>query len=129
MKTITLAGREFTLRDEPPKQGRLMVLARTEARGSAAEKMAAYLDLLEAMLTDDVDRAEFEDAICDMDAEEIGEAIEEAAKGYKVDPSSARRERSSGSSDGSQTDSPTSRVVSLSRGTVEVEEMPASSTG
>lgn len=129
MKTISLAGREFELRDEPPKQGRLMVLARKEARGTDTEKMAAYLDLLESMLTEDVDRDDFEDAICDMDAAEIGEALEEAAKAYKVDPSSARREPSSGSSDGSQNDRPTSRVVSLSSGVIESREMSASSTG
>lgn len=119
MKTISLAGREFPLRDNPPKMGRIMLVARAEKRGDEMEQMAVYLDLLESMLSEGHDEADFEQAIAGCDLEEIGKALTEAAEQYKVDPSSARRATSSGSSDGSQTGRPTSRVVSLSPGAIE----------
>lgn len=106
-----------------------MLVARAEKRGDEMEQMAVYLDLFESLLDEEHDEEEFEQAIADCDLEEIGKALTEAAEQYKVDPSSARREHSSGSSDGQQTDRPTSRVVSLSRGVTEQQETPASSTG
>lgn len=105
-----------------------MQLMRVEKRGTEADKATAFLDFLEAMLADDADHRAFEDAICEMDSDEIATALKQAAESYKVDPTSAGRVSSSPSGGGSPTGERTSRVVSFSRGTVEVEEMPASST-
>jgi hypothetical protein len=115
MADIVLNGATFKLRDDPPKAGRLMLLARAEKRGEQ-DAMAAYLDLIEAMLAEGYDESSFERCIAEMEFEEIGEALREAALSYKVDPSSAGRTSSTGSSVGSPTGERTSRVVSFSQG-------------
>lgn len=129
MAEIELNGQTFELKPEPPKMGRIMQMMRVEKRGSDVDRASAYLDFLDAMLADDVDRVAFEDAICEMDAAEIGEALKEAAESYRQDPTSAGPTSSSPSGGGSSTGERTSRVVSFSKGTVEVSESPASSTG
>lgn len=128
MAEVVLNGQSFPLRPEPPKHGRIMQLMRVEKRGTDGDKATAFLDFLEAMLADDVDQNAFEDAIVEMDADEIAEALKQAAESYKVDPTSAGQVSSSPSGGGSPTGRPTSKVVNFSKGTVEVEEMPESST-
>ncbi len=128
MAEVELNGVTFPLRPDPPKHGRIMQLMRVEKRGSDADKATAFLDFLEAMLADDADLQAFEDAIVEMDSDEIAEALKQAAESYKVDPTSAGPVSSSPSGGGSPTGAPTSRVVSLERGTVEVQETPVSST-
>ena len=127
MPQVTLNGRQFPLRPDPPKAGRLMLLARAESKGDK-ETMAAYLDFLEALLHPEVDRREFEAAIAEMEFAEIGDALNEAAESYKVDPTSAGRESSSPSSDGSPAGGPTSRVVSFSKEPGGSQENSRSST-
>lgn len=126
MPDITLNGVTFPLKDEPPKAGRMMLVARAEKRGER-DGMAAYLDFLESMLADDHDPDEFEACVAEMTYEELADALTVAAESYKVDPSSAGQESSTRSSDGSPAGKRTSRVVSFSKGTVEQE--PQSSTG
>ena len=116
MASVTLNGETFQLRDEPPKAGRLMLLARAESRGDK-EAMVAYLDFLEAMLHPDAERRLFEECIAEMELEDISEALRDAAESYRVDPSSAGRESSSHSEDGQPVGERTSRVVSFSQGT------------
>lgn len=128
MAEILLNGKPFPLRPEPPKHGRIMQLMRVEKRGDEADKVAAFLDFLESMLADDVDPAEFDAAICQMDADEISSALKEAAESYRVDPTSAGQTSSPPSGGGSSTGEATSRVVSFSKGTVEVQETAVSST-
>lgn len=127
MPDVTLNGVTFPLKPEPPKQGRIMLLARAEKRGETAQ-MAAYLDLLESLLAEDHDPDEFEACIAEMDLSEIGDALKAATATYKVDPTSAGPKSSPRSADGPETGVRTSRVVSLSKGTVEHRETPASST-
>lgn len=129
MAEVILNGQSFPLREEPPKHGRIMQLMRVEKRGTDGDKATAYLDFLEAMLAEDVDQDAFEDAIVEMDSDEIAAALKEAAESYKVDPTSAGPESSSPSGGGSPTGKPTSKVVNFSKGTVEVQPMPESSTG
>ena len=127
--TINIGGRDFPLADQPPTEGRLMVVARAERRGPK-HSMVAYLDLLESMLGDH-DEAEFEDAIVSLDADAIRDVLLQAAEMFKVDPSLGGRTSSSDSDSGPQppAEPPTSKVVSFSRGTVEVTPMRRSSTG
>lgn len=120
MAEILLNGKPFPLRNDPPKVGRLLVLARAEKRGQQTQ-MAAYLDFIESMLAEH-DPEEFEAAICEMDEKDIQAALEQAAESFKADPTSAGQASSSPSGPGSSTGAPTSRVVSFSRGTVEVQE-------
>ena len=129
MAEILLNGKPFLLRPEAPKHGRIMQLMRVEKRGDEADKVTAFLDFLESMLDESVDAGEFDAAICEMDADEIAEALKKAAESYQADPTSAGQESSSPSGGGSPTGAPTSRVVSFSKGTVEVQETPASLTG
>jgi hypothetical protein len=117
MKQVTLNGQKFLLRDEPPTFGRLALVARAENSGSESRVMAAYVDLLEGLLDPSVKRGEFEAALSEMTAEQMGKALEEAAGQYTQDPSSAGN--SSTSSGGSSPGTPTRKVVSLSKGTVE----------
>jgi hypothetical protein len=121
MPEVVLNGQAFPLRDEPPKGGRLMLLARAEKRGEQ-EAMVAYLDFLEAMLHPDHDVRAFEDAVGSMDFKEVGDALRQAAETYNADPTSAGRTSSSPSGDGPPTGARTSRVVSFSKGTVQVSE-------
>jgi hypothetical protein len=114
MAHVVLNGQEFELRPEPPKAGRLMVIARAEKRGDSA-LMAAYLDFLESMLAEGHDTEAFEQAISEMDFDEIKSALENAAKSYQADPTSAGRESSPHSGGGQPTGERTSRVVSFSQ--------------
>lgn len=127
MAEVTLNGQPFPLRDEPPKAGRLMLLARAEKRGEK-DAMAAYLDLLESLLHPDHDPAAFEAAVAEMEFDQIGEALRLAAESYSVDPTSAGQQSSPHSAGGQPTGGPTSKVVNFSKGTVEVTEEPRSST-
>jgi hypothetical protein len=120
MAHIDLNGQRFELRPEPPKEGMLMVVARAEKRGGNYAA-AAYLDLLESLLSDH-DADEFERAVAQMDGDAIGEALEAAAKTYNVDPSLPAQRSSTPSSSGQPTGGPTSKVVSFSKGTVQVAE-------
>jgi hypothetical protein len=121
MPEVVLNGRPFPLRDEPPKGGRLMLLARAEKRGER-DAMAAYLDFLESMLHPDHDERAFEEAVGSMGFGDIKKALEDAAETFKADPTSAGRTSSSPSGDGPPTGARTSRVVSFSKGTVQVSE-------
>lgn len=128
MAEVILNGVAFPLRPDPPKHGRIMQLMRVEKRGTDGDKATAFLDFLEAMLADDVDHVAFEDAICEMDSDEIAEALKQAAESYKVDPTSAGQESSSRSGGGSPTGTPMSKVVNFSKGTVEVQRTPPESS-
>lgn len=121
MAEVILNGQSFPLREEPPKSGRIMLLARAEKRGEK-ESMAAYLDLLESLLAPDHDEAAFEAAIAEMEFSEISDALKRAAESYNADPTSAVRTSSPPSGGGSSTGAATSKVVSFARGTVEVQE-------
>jgi hypothetical protein len=114
MPEVTLNGRTFPLKDDPPKAGALMEIARAETQGDK-EAMAAYLDFLYSMLADAVDPRAVKACIVQMDFAEINDALAEAAESYKVDPSSAGRESSSRSADGQPAGERTSRVVSFSQ--------------
>jgi hypothetical protein len=129
MAHVTLNGSPFELKPDPPKFGRILQMMRVEKRGTEVDRATAYLDFLDAMLADDVDRSEFEAAICEMDADEIGAALKEAAETYRADPTSAGRTSSRLSAGGPSTGAATSRVVSFSKGTVETVPEPVSSTG
>ena len=114
MPNITFAGQTFELKAEPPKAGRLMLLARAEKKGGV-DAMAGMLDFLESMLHPSADLELFEQAIADVDEDELASALKEAAESYDVDPTSARPTSSSSSPAGPSQGERTSRVVSFSQ--------------
>jgi hypothetical protein len=126
MPHITLNGTKFKLKDDPPKYGRLMLLARAEESGDERKIMAAYANFIEGLIPDPVEkwdggwvkssRLEYEEAFAELDPADIGKALEEASNTYATDPSSAGT--SGDSASGSPAVTPIRKVVSLSKGTV-----------
>lgn len=122
--SLVIAGHEFPLREELPKGGRFLVLFR-KMRQNANDPTPLY-DMAELLIEGDeaTDGTSLEDAVCEVDIDELDRAIGAAMREHAGRPT----QRSSDSSDGPPTTPTTSRVVSFSRGTVET--VPAeSSTG
>jgi hypothetical protein len=115
MPHITLGGRDFPLRPTPPKSGGMLAIAAAERSGDDVKAMALYYKLVTSIIDGDVNLDEVDDALADMEIEEVSAALQEAAKTYTQDPTSPVQNTSGRSSDGSQTGTPTSRVVSFSQ--------------
>ena len=109
---LKLGEREFALKPTPPKGGAVMVLSKRLHSGSEQAKAAALYDFI-AGLCESADG--LDEALVDLDLDEIQAAISEAMKTYTEVPTVA----SSPSPAGSPPTAPTSKVVSFSRGTVE----------
>lgn len=116
MPVITLAGREFPLKANPPKSGAMLAIAAAERSGDGIKAMALYYKLITSIIDDSqVALDDVDDALAELDVEEVNAALEEAAKTYTQDPTSAVQSTSGRSSSGSRDGTPTSRVVSFSQ--------------
>ena len=118
MPHITLNGTDFPIKPEPPKSGAMLAIAAAEKSVDATKAMAYFYKLITSIIVADVPTSDVDDAMWDMDVEDIAKALEAATRTYGVDPSSAGPASSENSSAGSETGAPTSRVVSFSKGTV-----------
>lgn len=120
---VELGGEQFTL---VPKLPRFAItgLAAAQSSRSEARMSEAIWRLCKALIRrEDWDR--FEDLMNDDDDlfDELDEFISQALEGYQLGPT----EESSDSAPSSNNIPNTSRVVSLERGTVEVQEADPSS--
>lgn len=114
MPHIELNGRQFPLKSEPPKSGAMLAVAAAEKSGDTQKMMALFYRLVTSIVSDDVPEGDVDDALWEMDVEDIGTALEAATKTYTQDPTSAVPPTSSDSSDGSPDGKRSYRVVSLS---------------
>ena len=115
MPNLTLAGRDFPLRPEPPKSGAMLAIANAERTGDGLKAMALYYKLITSIIHEDVDLDDVDDALAQMDLGDVNAALEAAAKTYTQDPTSPVQNTSGRSSTGSPDGTPTSRVVSFSQ--------------
>jgi hypothetical protein len=115
MPHIVLNGNEFPLRQEPPKSGVFLPVAAAEKSGDALKAMSLYYKLIRRLVDESVDTEDLDDALSEMDIEEVNAALTEATKTYTQDPTSPVQNTSGRSSGGSQTGERTSRVVSFSQ--------------
>jgi hypothetical protein len=116
MSVIKLGDVEFPLKSTPPKGGYLVVLMKRLSSGGPHRQMAALYDMIETMVEDSTG---LDDAISQMELEDLEAALADAVRSLSDLPT----ERPSPSAPGSQPTVTTSKVVSLSRGTVRVESL------
>jgi hypothetical protein len=109
--SLTLGSQSFDLKPEPPKGGRVMVLSKRLSSGSKSDQMAAYYDFIAGLV---VNADGLDEALCDMELEDIQESVAEALQSYTALPTV----RPSPSPAGPPPTATISKVVSLSRGTV-----------
>jgi hypothetical protein len=115
MPSILLDGRTFPLRDTPPKSGAMLPIAAAEQSGDHVKAMALYYRLIVSLIDPDVNVDEVDTALANMDQEDIGKALEDAARTFTQDPTLPAQNTSGRSSNGSQAAKGTSRVVSFSQ--------------
>jgi hypothetical protein len=114
--SLTLGSHTFELKPDPPKGGRVMVLTKRLSSGSASDQMGAYYDFIASLV---VNADGLDEALCDMELEDIQTQVAEAMKAYTDLPTV----RPSPSPAGPPPTATTSKVVSLSRGTVKTVDV------
>lgn len=118
---LRLGDESFALSDKVPG-GLIYKIGEAEAEGNVTSMLQRYMQLMRRIVApQDKERLEQfidSDAFDDLDPDEIAKAITEAAGEVMGRPTV----RPSPSQAGPPETAPTSRVVSLSRGTVEVQE-------